>query len=292
MYLPFKKDKEGNYTLVNKEIKIEGPLPACEKIFENYQHCELIAADEYKQAGKLINFSWRGEQIQTDESVQPIYDKYYKRYKNYAEQDIVSFEGFDKIKVDKSGDCTLCNTYLDAIADIKNADFAIINRGIFPEELVPGTLTRAEFYNQMPYLDKICTVFVTGKELKDIVETVQSVGKGFYPSSNLKQTIKIDQDGNKTVTKVELYVNGTLTQINDTILYKMASSLFVLSETSGEDFAKGKSFKVIHNKAIRKQVFCSKKTIDEEMSLYFKGKGVIDLSKKYDEKKPRIVIEK
>ena len=92
----------------------------------------------------------------------------------------------------------------------------------------------------MPYLDKICTVFVTGKELKDIVETVQSVGKGFYPSSNLKQTIKIDEDGNKTVTKVELYVNGTLTQINDTQLYKMASSLFVLSETSGEDFAKGK----------------------------------------------------
>ena len=292
MYLPFIKDKEGNYSLVNKEIKIEGPLPACEKIFENYQNCELIAASEYKQAGKLINFTWRGEQIQTDESVQPIYDKYYKRYKNYAEQDIVTFEGFDKIKVDKSGDCTLCNTYLDAIADIKNADFAIINRGIFPEELVPGTLTRAEFYNQMPYLDKICTVFVTGKELKDIVETVQSVGKGFYPSSNLKQTIKIDEDGNKTVTKVELYVNGTLTQINDTQLYKMASSLFVLSETSGEDFAKGKSFKIIHDKAIKKQVFCSKKTIDEEMSLYFKGKGVVDLSTKYDEKKPRIVIEK
>ena len=292
MYLPFIKDKEGNYSLVNKEIKIEGPLPACEKIFENYQNCELIAASEYKQAGKLINFTWRGEQIQTDESVQPIYDKYYKRYKNYAEQDIVTFEGFDKIKVDKSGDCTLCNTYLDAIADIKNADFAIINRGIFPEELVPGTLTRAEFYNQMPYLDKICTVFVTGKELKDIVETVQSVGKGFYPSSNLKQTIKIDEDGNKTVTKVELYVNGTLTQINDTQLYKMASSLFVLSETSGEDFAKGKSFKIIHDKAVKKQVFCSKKTIDEEMSLYFKGKGVVDLSTKYDEKKPRIVIEK
>ena len=67
MYLPFIKDKEGNYSLVNKEIKIEGPLPACEKIFENYQNCELIAASEYKQAGKLINFTWRGEQIQTDQ---------------------------------------------------------------------------------------------------------------------------------------------------------------------------------------------------------------------------------
>ena len=293
MYLPFKKDsKTGNYTLVNDEIKIEGPLPACEKIFKNYQNCELISANELKQAGKLIKYKWRGQKIKTDKSVKKIYKKYYKKYKDYAEQDIVTFQGFDKIKVDKSGDCTLGNTYLDAIVDIKKADFAIINRGIFPEELVPGTLTRAEFYNQMPYLDKICTVDVTGRELKDIVETVQSVGKAFYPSSHLKQTLKIENDGNKTVTKVELYVDGNLTQINDTHIYKMASSLFVLSETSGEDFAKGKSFKIIHNKAINKLVTCSNQTIDEEMSQYFKGKGIIDLSKKVDPRRPRIYIEK
>ena len=292
MYLPFKKNESGDYYLVNDEIKIEGPLPACEKIFENYQNCELISAKEYIEAGKLINYTWRGEQIETDKSVQTIYDKYYEKFKDFAEQDIVSFEGFDKIKVDKSGDCTLCNTYLDAIVDIKKADFAIINRGIFPEELVPGTLTRAEFYNQMPYLDKICTVEVTGRELKDIVETVQSVGKSFYPSSNLKQTIKIDENGVKNVTKVELYVNGTLTQIDENQTYKMASSLFVLSETSGEDFAKGKSYEVIHAKAMDKKVTCSNVTIDNEMSDYFKGKGVIDLSKKVDQEKPRIFIEK
>ena len=47
----------------------------------------------------------------------------------------------------------------------------------------------------MPYLDKICTVNVTGEELKKIVSTVQSIGKAFYPSSNLKQTIQIDKYG-------------------------------------------------------------------------------------------------
>ena len=143
----------------------------------------------------------------------PIYDKCYERYKNYAEQDIVTFEGFDKIKVDKSGDCTLCNTYLDAIVGIKGADFAIINRGIFPEELFPGTLSRAEFYNQMPYLDKICTIDVTGEELKKIVGTLQSVGKAFYPISNLKQTIKIDKDGKKNVTNKEIYIDGKQLQL-------------------------------------------------------------------------------
>ena len=290
MYLPFKKNEDGNYTLVNDEIKIEGPLPACEKIFKNYQNCELISSDEYKESGKLIKYYWREKKIKKDKSVKPIYDKYYEKYEKYACQNIVTFEGFGKIKVDKSGDCTLCNTYLDAIVDIKKADFAIINRGIFPEELVPGTLTRAEFYNQMPYLDKICTVNVTGKELKDIVETVQTLGKGFYPSSNLKQTIKINKAGNKTLADIELYINGTATKINDTQIYKMASSLFVLSETSGEDFAKGKAFTIIHNKAVNKEVSCSTNTIDDEMSKFFKGKGVIDLSNKVDPKNPRISI--
>ena len=39
MYLPFKKNKNGKYILINDEIKIEGPLPACEKIFKNSQNC-------------------------------------------------------------------------------------------------------------------------------------------------------------------------------------------------------------------------------------------------------------
>ena len=290
MYLPFKKDENGKYILVNDEVKIEGPLPACEKIFKNSQNCELISSKEYSEAGELINYSWHGKKIEKDKTVQPLYDKYYKKYKEYAEQSIVTFEGFDKIKVDKSGDCILCNTYLDAIADIKNADFAIINRGIFPEELVPCTLTREDFYNQMPYLDKICTVNITGEELKKIVGTVQSVGKNFYPSSNLKQSLKIGQDGKKEMVNIELYVNGELKQIEDEKIYKMASSMYVLSETSGEDFAKGDSYEIIHKKAIEKKITCSTKTIDTEMAEYFKGKGTIDLSKKVDPKKPRIYI--
>ena len=290
MYLPFQKGYDGKYTLVNDNIKIEGPLPACEKIFKNYQNCELISSTELDQAGELIHYSWHGKKIEKDEMVQPIYKKYYQKYKDYAEQQIVTFEGFDKIKVDKSGDCILCNTYLDAIVAIKNVDFAIINRGIFPEELVPSTLTRADFYNQMPYLDKICTVEVTGKELKTIVSIVQSEGKAFYPSSNLKQTIKIDKSGNKEVTKIELYVNGEPTPIEDDSIYKMASSMYVLSETSGEDFAKGESFKIIHDKAINNKITCSKRTIDDEMSEYFKGKGTIDISKNLNPEKPRIKI--
>ena len=289
MYLPFEKGYDGKYNLVSNEVKIEGPLPACEKIFKNYQNCELISSKQYEEAGELINFSWHGTKIERDPMVQPIYDKYYQKYKDYAEQKIVTFEGFDKIKVDKSGDCILCNTYLDAIKEIKDADFSIINRGIFPEELVPCTLTREDFYNQMPYLDKICTIDVTGEELKKIISTVQSLGKFFYPSSHLKQTIKIDNSGNKTVTNIEIYKNDESIPIDDEKIYKMASSMYVLSETSGEDFAKGESFKIIHEKAINHEIQCSNKTIDEEMAEFFKGRGTIDLSNKVSPQRPRII---
>ena len=63
MYLPFKKGKNGKYSLIIDEIKIEGPLPACEKIFKNYQNCELISSDEYEDAGELIYYSWHGKKL-------------------------------------------------------------------------------------------------------------------------------------------------------------------------------------------------------------------------------------
>ena len=289
MYLPFKKDSNGKYILINDEIKIEGPLPACEKIFSNYQNCELISSKEFEKAGELINFSWHGKKMEKDPIVEPIYDKYYPKYKEIAQKNIITFEGFDKIKVDTSGDCILCNTYLDAIAEIKEADFAIINRGIFPEELVPCTLTREDFYNQMPYLDKICTMNVTGEELRKIISTVQSAGKSYYPTSRLKQTIRIDSSGIKEVTDIEIYVDDEAVEIDDTKIYKMASSMYVLSETSGEDFAKGEAFDIIHEKAINNEVDCSNSTIDEEISKFFKGRGTIDLSDKVDPQRPRIV---
>ena len=138
-------------------------------------------------------------------------------------------------------------------------------------------------------MGKICTVDVTGKELKKIVSTVQSVGKGFYPSSRLKQTIKIDNAGNKTVTDIELYANGEPIQLEDERIYRMASSKYVLSETSGEDFAKAESYKIIHEKAFNNEIQCSDRTIDDEIAEFFKGRGIIDLSNKVDPKRPRII---
>ena len=102
MHLPLKKSENAKFNLINDEIKIEDPIPGCEKIFKNYQNRELISSKEYEKPGELIDYSWHGRKIEKDSMVLPIYKKYYQKYKEYAEKDIVTFEGFDKEKVDKS----------------------------------------------------------------------------------------------------------------------------------------------------------------------------------------------
>ena len=82
MYLPFKK-KDGKYILINKEIKVEGPLPACEKIFSKKLNCEIIKGDyNINNYGELINYYWRGKKIEKDNLIKPLYEKYYNSYIN------------------------------------------------------------------------------------------------------------------------------------------------------------------------------------------------------------------
>ena len=90
-------------------------------------------------------------------------------------------------------------------------------------------------------------VNITGEEVKKIINTEQTSGTIFYPSIRLEQTNKIDKLGKKTLTKLEIYSNGSYTLIEYNKIYKIASSKYVLFESSGEDFAKGESLKIIQS---------------------------------------------
>ena len=68
MYLPFKKES-GNYILYNEEIKIEGPIPICGKIFNDTKICDN---EILSKTGELINFFWQGRKIFKDASLKNI----------------------------------------------------------------------------------------------------------------------------------------------------------------------------------------------------------------------------
>ena len=62
MYLPF-KEQYGKYILINNEIKIEGPIPICGKIFKDTRICD---SEILSKSGETINFWFHERKIFKD----------------------------------------------------------------------------------------------------------------------------------------------------------------------------------------------------------------------------------
>ena len=181
MYLPFKKENN-EFVLVNNDIKIEGPLPSCEQIFTGLNNCDKIDDNNVNNNLdlKLTNYYWHNEKIDKDESTKPLFDKYYDLYKKSLEEKIVNIKGFtEKLTLQKNGDCLLCNLMMDTIRNITKSDLSIVNSRMFQYNLSPGYLTVFDFIKLIPHEYYLCTTIIKGKDIKNLIKTVQANGKGF-----------------------------------------------------------------------------------------------------------------
>ena len=291
MYLPFKKDNK--YILVNDEIKIEGPLPVCEKIFSNLNHCEKLEnLEKIENAGKLVNFFWHGKKIEKDLMTKDLFDKYYKLYKQSKENNIVKFIGFnDKIKIDLSGDSLLGNLMMDAIRRITDTDISIVNFWMFQNEVNPGFLTLFDFIKLLPHENYICITELTGEEIIKMIKNVQNGIRGYQPTSGLKQIIKIKNNKHEVID-IQIYRDGKAINIDKNKIYTLSSNNFVLSEENEDEFHNKDFLDIIKDKKLKNKIHCSKTNIFIELMKYFKSKIIVDLSKEVDMTKPRIVIIK
>lgn len=182
---------------------------------------------------------------------------------------------------------------LDVIKNITKTDISIVNFFMFSNGITPGDLSIIDFIKIFPYDKYLCTTELTGKELIKIIKIVQVGKRGFYPSSGLKQTIKIKNDtGNiiKEVVNVQMYKNGNVVEIDENKAYSFASNNLILSEESKDDFAALNSLKIIQDKFRKNKIKCSKNNVYVDVMNYFKNKRVVNLSKEVDMTKQRIVI--
>ena len=79
IYLAF--DRKNNYKIAKDKIRIEGPLPICEKIFKKSHNCQLIKGNNIEQFLPLVNYKFHGELIEQEPLLQPIHDKYDELYR-------------------------------------------------------------------------------------------------------------------------------------------------------------------------------------------------------------------
>ena len=290
MYLPFKKI-DNEYKLINDDIKIEGPLPSCDKIFKDTNNCEKRENNETNI--ELINYYWHGEKMGMDLKTKALFDKYYELYKKSGEKKLAKVIGLkEKIKMDLSGDCLLGNLMMDVIKNITRTDISIVNFWMFQNFLSPGDLSLLDFIKLMPHENHICTTEIKGKEIKQMIKAVQKGERGFQPTSGLKQFVKINNiTKEKEIVDIKLYnSNNDIVEIEDDKIYTLSSNNFVLSEYCEKEFAEKDSLDIIKAKKIEGKIKCSKVNTYVEIMNYFKNKGIIDVNTAVDMTKKRIVF--
>ena len=296
MYLPF--IKEGNiYKLIQDQIKIEGPLPSCEKIFKNFNNCDKIEINALENMPnknlELTEYYWHGEKMGKDIKTKALFDKYYELYEKYEKKKIAKITGFnEKINMELNGDCLLGNLILDVIKNITNSDISILNFWMFHNYLSPGDLSLLDFIKLMPRENYICVTDLTGKEIKTIIKAVQKGQRGFQPTSGLKQYVKVNKTNNeKEIIDIKIYnKENNIEEIDENKIYKLSSNNFVLSEYCEWEFAVKDFLDIVKEKEMKGKITCSKNLIYVDVMNYFVNKKIIDVNKDLDMNKKRIVF--
>ena len=294
MYLPFKK-KGDEYFLINKEIKIEGPLPACEKIFSKKLNCEKIKNEnDFINSGKLVNYFWHNKKIEKDNLLNILNEKYFPEYEKLKTNFSFYFTGFNNtIQVNKKNEdnSLIEKLFLDAIKNITNADFSIVHKSMFHKSVSPGGITFDNFIKIIPYSGLLCTTNITGSELIEIIKNVQIGKNSFHPTSGLRQYVKINSEGKKEIINVEIYdENNIINKIVKDKIYIMASSDIVLNEESFDDFRQKDVLNIIQDKVNKNWIKCSDKDLNIILYEFFKEQNIIDLTDIEKYTKERIVF--
>ena len=289
IYMPFKKIN-GKYLLIKNEIKIEGPLPNCEKIFNNTHRCDNVSNDEdYKISGTLLSYKYHDTKIEIPSILNTLIDKYYPSYKEYNEIEICTLTGLN-ISVkgkDHSGDGYVPNLITDIIKNETQSELVILNVNGLRAVWEMGGLTKADVFSMFPFDDYFCTFEVKGKILKEIIEIIQNGKKSYYGTSGLKQTFIIYGNKTKKLSDLKIYVNNEENDIDDEKNYKVGTIDYI-AINYGDDFDLVKN-----NNITLENVKCDNKNEttnwNVKISEALKKMHIINLAKYKDPDHPRLV---
>ena len=148
IYLLF-KEESGKYTLVNDQIKIEGPLPACEKIFTNTKRCDYVPQGEQ---GELMNYKYHEVEIKLDSTMKSLLDNWREMIDEKLKNIIVENE--ETLTIDYTQETALANLVTNVGKRITGADISLFNLGGFRTEWYPGKLNEIDLFEMFPFDNK------------------------------------------------------------------------------------------------------------------------------------------
>lgn len=232
--------------VVATEVRIEGPIPVCKKIFKNQGNCDGSQAAPKKGRGELVAPVFRGESLRPDPQTLAILEPIQKRAAATLSRVVGTAAG--KIEHHRTKESPLGNLVADAMKASVGADIALMNSGAIRSAIDAGPITFEELYRALPFNTSVSVATLTGKEIKTLIRVSQSGSRGFFPVSGL--SLKLidlhyeapfsDLNGDKKIEtwEVNRVVDARLadgTQIRDESTYKVALPDFLA--LGGDDLA-------------------------------------------------------
>jgi 2',3'-cyclic-nucleotide 2'-phosphodiesterase (5'-nucleotidase family) len=187
LHLPFMHNASTNkYELQREKIQIEGPLPACERVFTNTLRCDYVTADNANTVGELSEYTFHGMKVELNAEM----NEALRFWKETIEKNItnVIVDNKDTLTIDYNNESALGNVICDGIRIVTGADVAFYNLGAFRVNWYPGKLTDVDVFNMFPFNNTIVSFEMKGHELLRAMQEIQIENK-ITPTSGIKQVL-------------------------------------------------------------------------------------------------------
>jgi len=111
----------------------------------------------------------------------------------------------------------------DAMRDAGQADIAVTNAGGLRADIPAGELTRAHVLDAFPFVDRIVTVEIAGRDLRGVLEQGCSLQSGLIQAAGLRAVYDLRRPNGQRV--LEVTVGGH--PLDDAKGYRVATNAFL-----------------------------------------------------------------
>ena len=230
--------------LVSSRTEIEGPVPVCEKVFENQSDCNAMRPEPRGGRGRLVTPKFHGAAIRPVSSIA-----------QWAEGVAHSVDALKKKVVgtasgalthDRTREAPLGNFITDAMRSALKTDVAINNPGGIRAVIEAGEVRYEDVFRSFPFDNDVVVLSLTGKQLELLLKVTESGARGYFPVSGLRLTLVHssepaegkDLNGNRRIEPWEMdrFVSATLedgSRLDPKRRYRVAIPDFLVS--GGDD---------------------------------------------------------
>ena len=176
LYLPFRYYKK-SYTLAKDKIKIEGPVPVCEKIWPDSKNCEY----KYQDSSVMKKFTFHGKEVTLDPEMKTLLQYWEKFIDEKINNDLVETD--DEITKKDNIESSLANFVNDVGRIVTDSDICFYNSGGIRADWHKGPINELDLFKVFPFNNTWVRFEMTGEEVLHMFQILDRWY--FYPSTGL-----------------------------------------------------------------------------------------------------------